>query len=149
MVGLACAAAIATDRYRRGDHRAFVAAWGETEIATWSLTFHKGLRERAGEENVVSRLIVQALSEFSGLRPELELGLTDGDLLEVERIARPEPLDELLAGDVRWVVRHPDGAMEAEGEGSSGDAAWFFQPAALGAPGDDGGSYPRSPRPSS
>ena len=115
-VGLACAAAIATDRYRRGDHRAFVAAWGETEIAAWSLTLHKGLRDRAGEEDVVSRLIVQVLSVFSGLNPELDMGLTEGDLLEIERIARPEPLDELLAGDVRWVVRRPDGAMEAEGE---------------------------------
>ena len=116
VVGMACAAAIATDRYRRGDHRAFVAAWDDRTTATWSLTFHKGLRDRAGEEDVVSRLIVQVLSEFSGLEPEVELGLTDGDSLEVERIARPEPLDELLAGDVRWVVRHSDGSMEAEGD---------------------------------
>ena len=115
VVGLACAAAIATDRYRRGDHRAFVAAWNDAEIATWSLTFHKGLRDRAGEEDVVSRLIVQALSEFSGLEPDIDLGLTGGDSLEVDRVARPEPLDELLAGDVRWAVRRPDGGMEAEG----------------------------------
>ena len=39
-----------------------------------------------------------------------------GTLLEVERIPRPEPLDELLAGDVHWVVRQPDGSMEVEGE---------------------------------
>ena len=115
VVGLACAAAIATDRYRRGDHRAFVAAWDDRAVATWSLTFHKGLRDRAGEEDVVSRLIVQALSEFSALEPDIDLGLTDGDSLEVERVARPEPLDELLAGDVGWVVRRPDGSMEAEG----------------------------------
>ena len=115
-VGLACAAAIATDRYRRGDHRAFVAAWSDREIATWSLTFNKGLRDRAGEEDVVSRLIVRALSEFSGLAPDIELGLADGDLLEVERIPRPEPLDELLAGEARWVVRHADGSMDVEGD---------------------------------
>ncbi len=118
-VGLACAAAIATDRYRRGDHRAFVAAYGAASAALWSLTFHKGLRDRTGEEEVVSRLIVLALSEFSGLNPELELGLTAGDSLEMERVARPEPLVELLAGDARWVVRLPDGSMEAEGEAPS------------------------------
>ena len=136
-VGLACAAAIATDRYRRGDHRAFVTAWDATSTATWSLTFHKGLRDRAGEEDVVSRLIVLALSEFSGLDivPSPSggglgwgrfLGLTEGDLLEVERIARPEPLEQLLAAAMpgllpspagaRWVVRGPDGEMEAEGD---------------------------------
>ena len=116
LVGLACAAAIATDRYRRGDHRAFVAAWGDTAVATWSLTFHKGLRDRAGEEDVVSRLIVRALSEFSGLEPDIDLGLTDGDSLEVDRVARPDPLDELLAGDVGWVVRRPDGTLETESD---------------------------------
>ena len=115
VVGLACAAAIATDRYRRGDHRAFVAGWDETGTVTWSLNFHKGLRDRAGEEDVVSRLIVRGLSEISGLDPELELGLTGGDSLEVERTPRPDPLEQLLAGDIRWVVRLPDGSMESEG----------------------------------
>ena len=125
-VGLACAATIATDRPKRGDHRAFVSAWSDAETATWSLTFHKGLRDRAGEEDVVSRLIVQALSEFSGLDPVPSpsggglgwgrlLGLTPGDVLTVERTAHPEPLEQLLAGDVRWVVRHGDGAFESEG----------------------------------
>ena len=126
-VGLACAATIATDRPKRGDHRAFVSAWDASATATWSLTFHKGLRDRAGEEDVVSRLIVQALSEFSGLDivPSPSggglgwgrfLGLTPGDSLEVERTARPEPLEQLLAGDARWLVRQPGGKLEVEGK---------------------------------
>ena len=115
-VGLACAATIATDRPKRGDHRAFVSAWDERATATWSLTFHKGLRDRAGEEEIASLLIVRALSEFSGLDAELDLGLTPGDHLEVERVARPDPLDQLLNGEARWLVRRPGGAMEVEGE---------------------------------
>ena len=114
-VGLACAATIATDRPKRGDHRAFVSAWDEHATSTWSLTFHKGLRDRAGEEEIVSLLIVRALSEFSGLDAELDLGLTPGDQLEVERAARPGPLDQLLNGEARWLVRRPDGTMEVEG----------------------------------
>ena len=123
-MGLACAATIATDRPKRGDHRAFVSAWDEHAAATWSLTFHKGLRDRAGEEEIVSLLIVQALSEFSGLDAELDLGLTPGDRLEVEREARPGPLEQLLSGEARWVVRRPDpypvfpakaGILEVEG----------------------------------
>ena len=115
-VGLACAATIATDRPKRGDHRAFVSAWDEHSTATWSLTFHKGLRDRAGEEDIVSLLIVRALSEFSGLDAELDLCLTDRDHLEVEREARPGPLEQLLSGEARWVVRRPDGSLEVEGE---------------------------------
>ena len=115
VLGLACTATIATDRPKRGDHRAVVSARDAATIATWSLTFHKGLRDRAGEEDVVSRLILQALSEFSGLDPELDLRLTAGDSLEVERTTFPEPLEALLAGDIRWLVRHPDGTMDPEG----------------------------------
>lgn len=115
-VGLACAATIATDRPKRGDHRAFVSAWDERATATWSLTFHKGLRDRAGEEEIVSLLIVRALSEFSGLDAELDLGLTNGDRLEVDQEDRPAPMDQLLSGEARWVVRHPDLSMEVEGE---------------------------------
>ena len=121
-VGLACAAAIATDRPRRGEHRAFVAAWSAESAAAWSLTFDKGLRDRAGEETAVSRLIVLALAEFSGLAPADPdivgdaLALTAGDALLVERRPHPHPLARLLAGEVRWVTRHPDGAMEVEGD---------------------------------
>ena len=115
-VGLACAATIATDRPKRGDHRAFVSAWDEHATSTWSLTFHKGLRDRAGEEEIVSLLIVLALSEFSGLNAELDLSLTPGDTLEVERTARAEPLEQLLNGEARWLVRRPDGKMEVEGD---------------------------------
>ena len=131
-VGLACAATIATDRPKRGDHRAFVSAWDERATATWSLTFHKGLRDRAGEEEIVSLLIVRALSEFSGLDAELDLGLTDGDRLEVDREDRPAPLDQLLSGEAHWVVRHPDLSMEVEGEVPSVLLPGSFNPIHIG-----------------
>ena len=131
-VGVACAATIATDRPKRGDHRAFVCAWDAGAETTWSLTFHKGLRDRAGEEEIVSLLIVSALSEYSGLIPELDLGLTSGDTLEVERVARPEPLDQLLSGEARWVVRHPDGTLEVEGEAPALLLPGSFNPIHLG-----------------
>ncbi len=131
-VGLACAATIATDRPKRGDHRAFVSAWDEHSTATWSLTFHKGLRDRAGEEEIVSLLIVRALSVFSGLNAELDLTLTPGDMLEVEHKARPEPLDQLLNDEARWVVRHPSGEMEVEGDAPALLLPGSFNPIHLG-----------------
>lgn len=131
-VGLACAATIATDRPKRGDHRAFVSAWDEHSAATWSLTFHKGLRDRAGEEQIVSLLILQALSEFSGLDPELELGLTAGDSLEVERAPRPDPLAQLLSGEARWVVRNHEGALSVESEVPGVLLPGSFNPVHLG-----------------
>ena len=119
-LGLACAAAIATDRPRRGEHRAFVATWSEEGTTTYSLRFHKGLRDRDGEEQVASRLIVSALAAASGLQPDVDLGLTEGDDLEVARTARPGPLEQLLSGEAEWVTFRPGGhgkapQMEVEG----------------------------------
>ena len=119
-LGLACAAAIATDRPRRGEHRAFVATWSEEGTTTYSLRFHKGLRDRDGEEQVVSRLIVSALAAASGLQPDVDLGLTEGDDLEVVRTARSGPLEQLLSGEAEWVTVRPGGhgqapQMEVEG----------------------------------
>ena len=119
-LGLACAAAIATDRPRRGEHRAFVATWSEEGTTTHSLRFHKGLRDRDGEEQVVSRLIVSALAAASGLQPDVDLGLTEGDDLEVVRTARSGPLEQLLSGEAEWVTVRPGGhgqapQMEVEG----------------------------------
>ena len=103
-VGLACAATIATDRPKRGEHRAFVSAWDQQGNTLYSLDLHKGLRDRAGEEELVSRLLVHALMVLSGLESEVDLGLTPGDSLRVERAEHPSPLAQLLSGEANWVV---------------------------------------------
>lgn len=113
-VGLACAATIATDRPKRGEHRAFVSAWDQHANTLYSLHLHKGLRERSGEEDLVSRLLVHALMLLSGLESDVELGLTPGDTLEIERTEHPPPLAQLLSGEAAWVVAHGGGGLELE-----------------------------------
>ena len=114
-VGLACAATIATDRPKRGEHRAYVSAWDQQGNTLYSLNLHKGLRDRADEEELVSRLLVHALMLLSGLDSDLELKLTPGDNLEIERTEHPAPLEQLVLGDAAWgVVRA--GKMIVEGE---------------------------------
>jgi hypothetical protein len=114
-VGLSCAATIATDRPKRGEHRAYVSAWDEQANTLYSLNLHKGLRDRAGEEELVSRLLVHALMLLSGLDSDVDLGITAGDTLEIERTEHPPILAQLLSGEAQWVVVR-DGDMLAEGD---------------------------------
>lgn len=80
LVGLGCAAAIATDRTKRGDHRAFVGVDGDgVEVTTHALNLKKGARDRDQEEELVSRLILNALAAVSGLDERLELPLLHGE----------------------------------------------------------------------
>jgi hypothetical protein len=79
LIGLACTATIATDRPKRGDHRCHVATWTAECVRRYSLTLEKGARDRAGEEEAVSRLILRALAAAYGLESGLPLLLRPGE----------------------------------------------------------------------
>ena len=51
LAGVACTASLATDRPKRGSHRAHVAIQTTSFTATRSLVLEKGLRDRPKEEN--------------------------------------------------------------------------------------------------
>lgn len=111
VVGLGCTATIATDRTKRGDHRAYIATWDDSGVTTDSLFLEKGLRERAGEEDVVSRLVVTALARACGVDAEIDLRLAVSETLTTETVRHADPVQRLLDGDGGWVTVHPDGSM--------------------------------------
>lgn len=114
IVGLACTAAIVTDRPKRGEHRAHVAAWTPGRLTAWALHLEKGARDRAGEEGLVSRLILDALGEACGAaaRPPLPLG--PGDSLVSGSVDFAAEAGRLRRGEVRWFGIEPDGALMTE-----------------------------------
>ena len=79
VAGVSCTAAVATDRPKRGDHRAHVAWSSEGRSRCLSLTLTKGSRTRDAEEEVVSRLVIRALAEACGLQGDVDLGLLPGE----------------------------------------------------------------------
>ena len=114
VVGVACTATIATDRPKRGEHRAYLGTWDDTGWNTHSLRLDKGRRDRAGEEEVVSRLLVQVLARTCGIESELSLGLTADDAIQVRHEDHPDPLAWLLSGEASTVTVTPDGRMVAD-----------------------------------
>lgn len=108
VVGLGCTATIITDRPKRGEHRAHIAAQTAVGITTYSLILTKGLRNREGEEEVVSRLVLRALAEACGLEAPIDLRLQPSDALE---IAHHDPIQRLLLGEVRTVTAYPNGRL--------------------------------------
>ena len=117
VLGLSCTATIATDRFKRGEHRAHVAVWDASGCTQYNLSLFKGLRDRDGEEQLVSRLLVQALAKASGVDSILSLEVlnlvevTRQDSLEIHRADHPDPVDLLLSGDADCVLVHPNGTM--------------------------------------
>lgn len=111
VLGLACTATLATDRVKRGDHRCSIALWDEEQWISCDLTLDKGRRDRAGEEELASRLLLETLARGMGFESQLPLGLSDSEHPHSQTRSHATPIRRLLAGDVASVTVDPDGSM--------------------------------------
>jgi hypothetical protein len=116
LLGVGCTAALATNYAKRGEHRAVAAVRSADRLTLHELTLTKGARDRAGEEHVVSRLLLNALAEACELALTVEPGLRPEERVTVTRLDRASPIARLLSGKLQWLVVLPDGQMLPEGE---------------------------------
>ena len=127
-VGIGATAAIATDRPRRGEHRCFVASWTAEAVTVYGIDFIKGYRDRRGEDEAASRLIVRALAEACGVDAAVPVRLRDDERIEVAARRHGDPVDDLIEGRVDSVTIRPDGAMLADAGFTGGVLAGSFDP---------------------
>jgi nicotinamide mononucleotide (NMN) deamidase PncC len=96
--GIACTAGLATDRPKRGPHRAHVAVQTAARTLHWWLELKKDARTRPEEEVVVSRLVLNAVAEACGLAQRLDLPLLDEEQVEIQEAVAPAAWRELFLG---------------------------------------------------
>ena len=130
VVGVASTAAIATDREKRGAHRAHVARCTSDSAVIYSLEFKKGLRDREGEDTLTSMLIVQALAEASGIPVDFALPLDATEHIDVR--GSGDPIDLLVAGAVDSVLVGADGTITANGRPQGAVLSGSFDPLHVG-----------------
>jgi len=85
LVGIGCTASLATDRAKRGEHRAHIAAWQADGLVVQTLILTKGARTRAAEERLYSRLLLNLLANACGVELTLDLDLQGNEEVIVER----------------------------------------------------------------
>jgi hypothetical protein len=119
-VGVSCTASLVSDRPKKGEHRCHVGVHSASGTSAYSLVMEKGARDRAGEEQVVGHLILQALAQTAGLGDLPVLELQGGESVAQEHVGAAPLLAELLEGrrGVVWSLpdasaghRPPDGAV--------------------------------------
>jgi Cytidylyltransferase-like len=113
-IGVACTATIATDRIKRGQHGGWVAVCDSRRIQSYGLITRKGARDRLGEEELVSRLLVRAIAIAAGAG-DLPLDLQEGEQVDSHETSADDPLARILAGEAQTVVVEPDGAARVAG----------------------------------
>jgi hypothetical protein len=82
VAGVACTAALVTDRPRRGEHRAHLASAAVgAGTRLWTLALARGARDRTGEDRLVSDLVLAVVADACGLAPVMLRDLGPGDAL--------------------------------------------------------------------
>jgi hypothetical protein len=113
LVGLGATAALVSDRPRRGEHRFHIAVVNSAGVAHCTGVLAKGRRDRAAEEDLVSRAIVLFLAQGCGVVAPSARSLLDADEhFEETAVTTLDSIDQLLAGELNRVTAQPDGQLK-------------------------------------
>lgn len=112
VIGLACTATIITDRPKRGEHRAHVATWTLNGVTCYNLHLSKGARDRYGEEELVSRLMLNALAKAYGLETRISLPLLDSDRYNWVEDDLVGAVDRLYQEKAELCIIRADGSLQ-------------------------------------
>lgn len=116
--GVACTAAIATDRHKRGAHRAHIACWHADGVRQYDLLLEKAetsrARTREAEEALVSRLLLLAIAEACEIDPKLPLDLLAGDRLDRRQYTYRPAAEALTVGATHYFGIGADGLLDAQ-----------------------------------
>lgn len=97
-IGVGCTAALASNRPKRGEHRAWIATHTSTATRLIGLALAKGRRERIGEERLVADTLLRLLGESCERTPLPEVKLLGDDSLASEVCVAHPLLADLVAG---------------------------------------------------
>jgi hypothetical protein len=112
LVGLGATAALVSDRPRKGEHRFHIAFANSAGIAHCTGVMAKGRRDRAAEDDLVSRAIVLWLAYACGIAAPSPRSLLDADEHFAEMVvATVNAIDQLLVGELDRITVQPDGQM--------------------------------------
>ena len=128
VVGIACTATIATDRTKRGEHRCHIAAWHSSGVNTYNLTFIKGLRDRAGEDEIASKLVLRAIAKSAGVEFDTDLRLDSSEGVQSTAKRYEDPIEALMTGHVEKAILRANGSMLADEPFTGGILSGSFNP---------------------
>ena len=106
LLGLAATCALATGRWKRGEHRAWAAVHDGTRTRVAGLNLEKGARDRAAEDAEASVLALTLLADASGVPCGLAAGAA-GERVPEDVSDLGDPLRALVEGRAECVEVQP------------------------------------------
>jgi len=126
--GIGCTASLVSDNEKKGKHRLHVAAWDDNGITTFDLQLTKELRDRAAEDEIVSRVVIQALSQASGVVSDKMVDILPSETLNTQHSDATDLVDLVLRDELHSLLLTPEGALVPNGTVSGGVLCGSFDP---------------------
>ena len=110
LAGVSCTASLATERKKKGEHRLHIAVQTCQQSTATSLRFNKGQRQRAEEEEITKRLLLNEIAALCGVEHSLPVELLKGEQTDRQIATARSMWPELLLGEIDSVcIRRSDG----------------------------------------
>jgi len=126
LVGIGCTASLVSDRPKHGPHRIHVAVQTAAWTETASLELTKGKRDRAGEEQLASQMVLNAIAAAGNTPSRVTSPLLGGEHVDTKRTNAPSTWQALLLGATRVVDAF---AMEGDVQEGVGQVSNLSMPA--------------------
>ena len=97
LCGIGATASLATNRPKRGPHRAFVAWQSADATVSFACDFIKGRRKRSEEESLAAELVLHAVAEACGVNSKLPARVFGGGARNPPGETRTRRMDRALA----------------------------------------------------
>ncbi|MDM8519336.1 hypothetical protein QUF64_04760 [Anaerolineales bacterium HSG6] len=118
IIGVGCTATIATDRTKKGNHRAYIAIFEADQLHSYELIMEKGTRTREQEENLVSQLIIWSVAKTCHVvgSPSIErfkrvIQLKKNTETLTEQVSNHNLLNYFMKEQIPWLLATPGGEM--------------------------------------
>lgn len=115
LIGVSCTGAIATDRPKKGLHHAYVVVWTESEIVQHYIQLDKDQRSRLEEEDLVSRIVLNAVASACGINDQVSLPLRETDHHQVKTYSLSGTIEQLLNQEIKFVGIYSHGKIKTKG----------------------------------
>ncbi|MBI1903782.1 MAG: hypothetical protein HYS13_21980 [Planctomycetia bacterium] len=115
VAGVSCTAGLATNRPKRGPHRAHLAVQTLGETITQTVQLSKGARSRGEEEQLVAEFVLSLMAETAGIAERLPAKLRTDESAAITRTPAMPHWPELLSGATKAVLQGDAGSADRAG----------------------------------
>ena len=128
VVGIGSTSSISTNRVKKGVHHCFVSVRSDKGIVTYSIQFIKGIRDRDAEDEVCSKLLLRALSDYCRVNFDIKIDIYTREEIEIIFSPLDDEVIGVIDGSIPAITISKDGEILRGIPDSVGVLAGSFNP---------------------